>query len=453
MGEKKYTRLFQGDPVIWVIFFALCGISLIEVFSATSMLTYKSGDYLRPISGHAAMLGAGFLLMMVVQFMPSRIYRILVMIFYPLSILTLLLMLAGVGVQINGASRWISIAGIHIQPSEFGKGSVIVSEAILISQYLNGVISAKTTFKWIMIMGGLVCALILPENFSTAALLLADILAVMIVGKIPLKYIGTTLGVMAIVGATGFFVLPGMSDSTAASISKLPGCKRVATWRARLETKVSETTKTVNPDDFDIDENSQIGHSSIAIATSNIIGKGPGHSVQRDFLPQAYSDFIYSVIVEEWGLIGAVFVVMLYLILLVRVGYITKRFRNSTFEPILAMGLAILLVSQAMLNMMVATGLFPVTGQPLPLISRGGTSTIVNCVYMGMILSVSRISKREAASAAKAAARKAAAAAVPAGDAGDAAVPDTNEEIPPAEVTAREIAAADFGDEDEKEST
>ena len=144
---------------------------------------------------------------------------------------------------------------------------------------------------------------------------------------------------------------------------------------------------------------------------------------------------------------------MLYLILLVRVGYITKRFRNSTFEPILAMGLAILLVSQAMLNMMVATGLFPVTGQPLPLISRGGTSTIVNCVYMGMILSVSRISKREAASAAKAAARKAAAAAVPAGDAGDAAVPDTNEEIPPAEVTAREIAAADFGDEDEKEST
>jgi cell division protein FtsW len=302
-------------------------------------------------------------------------------------------------------------------------------------------------------MGGLVCALSLPENFSTAALLLADILAVMIVGKIPLKYIGTTLGVMAIVGATGFFVLTGMSDSTAASISKLPGCKRVATWRARLETKVSETTKTVNPDDFDIDENSQIGHSSIAIATSNIIGKGPGHSVQRDFLPQAYSDFIYSVIVEEWGLIGAVFVVMLYLILLVRVGYITKRFRNSTFEPILAMGLAILLVSQAMLNMMVATGLFPVTGQPLPLISRGGTSTIVNCVYMGMILSVSRISKREAASAAKAAARKAAAAAVPAGDAGDAAVPDTNEEIPPAEVTAREIAAADFGDEDEKEST
>lgn len=445
MAKYKLMRLFQGDPVIWVIFFALCGISLIEVFSASSMLTYKSGSFLAPISGHAAKLLVGFVALVIVHLMPCRMYRKLAFLFYILAIFLLLMVLAGFGVQANGAARWISIGGVQVQPSEIAKGVSIVMAAIVLSWYLSGTVTAKSAFKWIMVFGGLPCVLILPENFSTALMLFLVILAIMIVGRIPLKFIGSTLGVMAIAGVTGFFVITGMSDSTAAAIGKLPGCKRVVTWRNRIETKLNDNTRTVKPEDFDIDENSQIGHSAIAIATSNVIGKGPGHSVQRDFLPQAYSDFIYSVIVEEFGLVGAGFVIVLYLILLFRVGYIAKKFRRRTFEPLMAMGLAILLVAQAMLNMMVATGLFPVTGQPLPLISRGGTSTIVNCVYIGMILSVSRSARKETEKASKARAVSAAAN-VTANGSDEEDEEDGDDYIPPAEITAKQIEEGKFDD-------
>ena len=144
---------------------------------------------------------------------------------------------------------------------------------------------------------------------------------------------------------------------------------------------------------FDLDKDAQVGHANIAIASSNIIGRGPGNSVERDFLSQAFSDFIYAVIIEETGVFGAVFVAMLYIILLFRAGIIANRCENN-FPAFLAMGLALLLVTQALFNMCVAVGLVPVTGQPLPLISKGGTSTIINCVYVGAILSISRSAKK-----------------------------------------------------------
>ena len=149
----------------------------------------------------------------------------------------------------------------------------------------------------------------------------------------------------------------------------------------------------VPPEKFDLDKDAQVGHANIAIASSNVIGQGPGNSVQRDFLSQAFSDFIYAVIIEETGIIGAVFVAMLYVVLLFRTGRIANRCENN-FPAFLAMGLALLLVTQALFNMCVAVGLVPVTGQPLPLISKGGTSTIINCVYMGAIISVSRTAKK-----------------------------------------------------------
>ena len=140
---------------------------------------------------------------------------------------------------------------------------------------------------------------------------------------------------------------------------------------------------------FDIDKDAQIAHARIAIATSHVVGKGPGNSIQRDFLSQAFSDFIFAIVIEEMGLVGGIFVVFLYLWLLMRAGRIAQKCER-TFPAFLVMGIALLLVSQAILNMMVAVGLFPVTGQPLPLVSKGGTSTLINCAYIGMILSVSR---------------------------------------------------------------
>ena len=152
--------------------------------------------------------------------------------------------------------------------------------------------------------------------------------------------------------------------------------------------------KQITPKEVDLDKDAQVAHANIAIASSNIVGKGPGNSEECNFIPQAYSDFIYAIIIEEMGVEGAFFVVMLYIILLFRTGRIASKCENN-FPALLAMGLALLLVTQALFNMCVAVGLAPVTGQPLPLISKGGTSTLINCVYIGVILSISRSARRK----------------------------------------------------------
>lgn len=167
---------------------------------------------------------------------------------------------------------------------------------------------------------------------------------------------------------------------------------RLATWKNRIDKKLN--SKYVAPQDYDLDKDAQVAHANIAIVNSNIIGKGPGQSIERDFLPQAFSDFIFVIIIEELGIIGAGFVVLLYIVLLFRAARIASRCDNN-FPAFLVLGLALMLVIQATFNMLVAVGIAPVTGQPLPLISRGGTSTIINCIYIGAILSVSRSAKKK----------------------------------------------------------
>ena len=166
---------------------------------------------------------------------------------------------------------------------------------------------------------------------------------------------------------------------------------RFVTWRNRIIKHLDK--KDVSPTEYDLDKDAQVAHANIAIVSSNIIGKGPGQSVERDFLSQAFSDFIFAIVIEELGILGASFVVFLYIVLLYRAARIASRCENN-FPAFLALGLALLLVIQATFNMMVAVGLAPVTGQPLPLISKGGTSTIINCIYIGAILSVSRSAKK-----------------------------------------------------------
>ena len=179
------------------------------------------------------------------------------------------------------------------------------------------------------------------------------------------------------------------AETKSSNVGKL---QRLGTWKGRIRKFLDN--KEVAPKDYDLDKDAQVAHANIAIVTSNIIGKGPGNSVERDFLAQAFSDFIYAIIIEEMGIGGAILVVFLYIVLLFRTARIANRCENN-FPAFLAMGLALLLVVQAVFNMLVAVGLAPVTGQPLPLISKGGTSTIINCAYIGMILSISRSAKRK----------------------------------------------------------
>ncbi len=389
-SSKKAKRpgigsLFMGDRVIWVVFFFLCIISLIEVYSAASTLAYKSGRFWDPLVKQALFLAGGTIIVIVVHRIPCRMFKILPVLLLPLSVILLLITLLS-GAATNDAARWIDLGFIRFQPSEVAKGAVIITEALILSrsQQENG--ASHNAFKYIMFITGGVCVLILPENLSTAALLFGVVVLMMFIGRVSLKQIGALFGVLTLVVllVVGLmFVAP-----------KNGVLHRFATWQERLETHFTDDDqKEDDPATYDIDKGAQVAHANIAIASSNGIGKMPGNSVQRDFLSQAFSDFIYAVIIEEMGITGAVVVVFLYIILLFRAGRISSRCERN-FPPFLAMGLTLLLVSQAVLNMLVATGLFPVTGQPLPLISRGGTSTLINCAYIGMILSVSRYAKQ-----------------------------------------------------------
>lgn len=380
--------LFKGDKVIWIIFLFLCLISIVEVFSAASTLTYKSGDHWGPITQHSVILMVGACIVVAVHNIPYRFFRVLPFFLLPISML-LLLFVMGMGFitgdRVNGAARWMTIAGIQFQPSELAKMAVIIVTAYILSQFQEEDRANPKAFKYIMWITGIVFALIAPENGSTAALLFGVVFLMMFIGRIPWPLLAKTIGIIGVFVALAVSIMMIVPTK---SLNKVPMMHRVETWQNRVK-GFFEDKEAVPAAKYDIDKDAQIAHANIAIASSHLIGKMPGNSVQRDFLSQAFSDFIFAIVIEELGLIGGAFVVALYLWLLMRAGKIAQRSEKS-FPAFLVMGIALLLVSQAMLNMMVAVGLFPVTGQPLPLISKGGTSTLINCAYIGMILSVSR---------------------------------------------------------------
>lgn len=380
--------LFKGDKVIWIIFLFLCLISVIEVFSAASTLTYKSGDHWGPITQHSVILMVGAFIVVLVHNIPCKYFSVLPFFLLPLSCV-LLLFVMGMGIltgdRVNGAARWMTFFGIQFQPSELAKMAVIIVTAFILSKFQEEDETNPKAFKYILWITGIVFVLIAPENGSTAALLVGVVFLMMLIGRVPWRQLGKLLGVVGLL-ITLFVTV--IMVTPASEYRNLPMMHRVETWQSRIKGFV-ENKDAVPAAKYDIDKDAQIAHANIAIATSNIIGKMPGNSVQRDFLSQAFSDFIFAIVIEELGLFGGAFIVMLYLWLLMRAGKIARRCEKP-FPAFLVMGIAMLLVSQAMLNMMVAVGLFPVTGQPLPLISKGGTSTLINCAYIGMILSVSR---------------------------------------------------------------
>lgn len=380
--------LFKGDKVIWIIFLFLCLISVIEVFSAASTLTYKSGDHWGPITQHSVILMVGAFIVVLVHNIPCKYFSVLPFFLLPISCI-LLLFVMGMGIitgdRVNGAARWMTFFGIQFQPSELAKMAVIIVTAFILSKFQEEDGAHPKAFKYIMWIIGIVFILIAPENGSTAALLAGVVFLMMLIGRVPWKQIGKLVGTVGLALTLLISVIVLIPPKV---YENVPGTHRFSTWQSRIK-GFFEDKGAIPAAKFDIDKDAQVAHANIAIATSHIIGKMPGNSVQRDFLSQAFSDFIFAIVIEELGLLGGAFIVMLYLWLLIRAGRIAKRC-NKHFPAFLVMGIALLLVSQAMLNMMVAVGLFPVTGQPLPLISKGGTSTLINCAYIGMILSVSR---------------------------------------------------------------
>lgn len=377
-------RLFKGDKVVWIVFLFLCLISIVEVFSASGILTYKTGDYWGPIAQHARYMLLGVAAVMVVHKLPCRWFRFVPALLWPSSFVLLILAMFW-GEKVNGAGRWLSFMGWTIQPSEFAKLALVSSIALILSKTQEEEGTSRNTFKYILMVSLPLCLLIAPENFSTAAMLLGITILMMYVGRVPFRQWGKMVGFgMLLVGFLGAAAWVTPNEV----LDKVPMLHRVTTWKNRVVDFMDD--KKVAPTEYDIfNDDAQVGHARIAIATSPIWGKGPGNSVERDFLSQAFSDFIYAIVVEELGLLGGGFLAFLYIILLLRAGRIAQR-SEKKYYSFLVMGLALLLVSQALVNMMVAVGLFPVTGQPLPLISKGGTSTVITCLYIGMILGISR---------------------------------------------------------------
>ena len=407
--NKKIENIFKGDKVIWMIFFFLCMISIVEVFSASSNLTYKSQNYILPIMYHAGTVAFGAFIAVITLNIPCRYFKLMTP-FLLIATGILLLWVLVAGERTGDASRWISLFGFTFQPSEIAKGTMVLATAQILSamQRPDGSGADKKAFKYILWIVVPVALLIMVENLSTAALLCFVIFLMMFIGRVPLLQLGKLAGFVIGLAIFAFIMVMTIGNSEEEQMAngkaqteqvQTPKKKnklekilhRADTWKSRI--KKFSNKKEIAPEDYDLDKDAQVAHANIAIVSSNIIGKGPGKSVERDFLSQAFSDFIYAIIIEELGFFGATFVIFLYIVLLFRTARIASQCENN-FPAFLAMGLALLLVVQATFNMLVAVGIAPVTGQPLPLISKGGTSTIINCAYLGIILSVSRSAKK-----------------------------------------------------------
>ncbi|NDP20822.1 MAG: FtsW/RodA/SpoVE family cell cycle protein [Paludibacter sp.] len=385
--ENLLKKYLKGDATLWIVFIMLCVVSAIEMYSASSTLAYKAASHTAPMLRHVGFLAGGAFIAFCVHLIPYRYIRLMAYVGLTLSFIMLIWVLFK-GQSENDATRWLVIMGVQFQPSELAKLSVIIVAADLISRIKDTKNDEWIYFRNILIMLALICPLILFENFSTAFILFVVVFIMMFIGRISLKRLGVLAGSLILVLVLGFGLV-----KTIPKESMPKAFDRAYTWVGRIDRfstdKDDETVKYQITDD-----NRQVQHGRIAIARGGIFGVMPGNSVERDFLPQAYSDFIYAIIVEEMGMIGGILVIILYLILLFRAGRIATKC-SSVFPAILVIGLSLMIVIQTFINMSVATSLIPVTGQPLPLISRGGTAILITCIYFGIIFGITRQMKEE----------------------------------------------------------
>ncbi|UZO82515.1 FtsW/RodA/SpoVE family cell cycle protein [Aquimarina sp. ERC-38] len=369
----------KGDRAIWAVAALLALFSFLPVYSASSNLAYLygNGNTFVFLIKHFAHLVLGFAIMYGVHKIPYHYFKGLSIIMLPVVVLLLLFTMAQ-NTTIGGAnaSRWIRvpIVGVTFQTSTLAAVVLMGYVARYLSKIKDKVITFKETILPLWVPVFIILMLILPANFSTTAIIFSMVIVLVFLGGYPLKYLFLILG-MGVLALT-VFILAAKAFPDAFS-------NRVATWESRIENFMDGTTTQ---------EDYQIERAKIAIARGGVFGEGPGKSVQRNFLPQSSSDFIYAIIIEEWGLIGGIFLMLLYLLLLFRLIIVAYKC-TDVFGKLLVMGVGLPIVYQALINMAVAVELFPVTGQTLPLISSGGTSIWMTCLAIGMVLSVSR--KRE----------------------------------------------------------
>ena len=361
----------KGDKVIWMVVILLSALSILAVYSSSSSLAYRvqAGNTEHYLIRHTLILLTGLGMMILTHRIPYHIFARISLIGMVL-VIPLLLMTLVAGTRLNEASRWLMVPVVNIsfQTSDLAKLVLILFTARMITKRQEVIKDFRNGFIQILIPVMAVCILILPANFSTAALLFLSCVVMMYVGKVRLKHLLATGGIA--LAALSIFILILLQTENQG---------RFGTWKARIENYI----------EGDEEGNYQVEQAKIAIATGGILGKAPGNSSQRNFLPHPYSDFIFAIIIEEYGLIGAGVVILLYLILLFRGVKITLK-SPTQFGGLVAFGLTFSIVFQAFVNMAVAVNLFPVTGQPLPLISMGGTSILFTSVSLGILLSISR---------------------------------------------------------------
>jgi cell division protein FtsW len=366
----------SGDRSLWALVALLAIFSFIPVYSASTNLAYLNGGDGNTISyliKHFVHLFMGFIIIFAVHKIPYRYFRGISILMLPFAIVLLVITIFK-GTTIDGAyaSRWITIPVVNMSFQTSSFAAVVLM--IYVARYLSKIVDKKVTFKetiwplWIPVLT--VVGLIFPANFSTAAIIFSMVILLAYLGGYPLKYITYIGGSTVILAA--LFVLTSMA---------FPGLlpNRVDTWTSRIESFVSNDSE---------EEQYQVEKAKIAIATGGISGNGIGKSVQRNFLPQSSSDFIYAIIIEETGLIGGFFVMLIYLFILLRIAIIFTK-KESIYAKLLVAAVGLPIIFQAFINIGVAVNLFPVTGQTLPLISSGGSSIWMTCVGIGIILSVS----------------------------------------------------------------
>ncbi|MDQ3100108.1 MAG: FtsW/RodA/SpoVE family cell cycle protein [Bacteroidota bacterium] len=375
---NAFLNKLRGDRVIWMTALFLGLISLLAVYSAISSLAFKreGGSTLHFLFKHGLMLASGFLIMFYASklkySMYSRLSQLAIGVTAVLLLLTLIL-----GTNLNDASRWITIPIINqsFQTSDLAKVVLIVYLARVLGKHQAEEWTMREVLVKLMLPVGAICGLILPANFSTAAVLFTVCMIIMFIAQVPMKHMFMIVGSAVLVFGLLLFVAksaPGL----------LP---RLDTWIARIESFGV----------VDHDANYQVEHAKIAIASGGLMPNGPGSGASRNFLPHPYSDMIYAFIIEEYGsILGGLGLLLLYLILMFRAVKIAGRC-DKKFGSLVAVGLCLMLVMQAMINMAVAVNLVPVTGQPLPLVSMGGTSVWFTCLAIGIVLSVSRSLEEE----------------------------------------------------------
>jgi cell division protein FtsW len=399
------NKIMRGDKVIWIVALLLGIVSLIVVYSASSALAVNNygGNTGRVLLKHGTTLLIGFVMIFVFYLIDYKHYAKAAWLLL-IPCLALLAYTLLFGRNINSASRSIGIGFFSFQPSEVAKIILITylaRQLVMMGDHLH---NFKDVILWLGLPILATAGLIFPENLSTAAILLLVCMVMLFVGRVKFLHIMAIVGI-GVVGLGLYIAFDALRTGVgnrraekalaenAANVEPfVPKKTRIATWINRIEAMGGSKDEDFDP--FD-DHHYQQTYAKIAVATSSVFGKGPGKSEQRNFLPHPYSDFIYAIIVEEYGIFGALAVLMLYVILFTRVLRIMLK-RPLTFGAYMAFGLGLLVIVQAMINMGVSVGLLPVTGQPLPFVSMGGTSMLATGIILGMILSVTRNMEEEA---------------------------------------------------------